>query len=289
MLCKDGDLGDLKRIADYVGEEKYDGTRVLIIKENGSIWLQNREGVNYTIRLPELVQAAKRIQAESFKIDGEGVYINQQGEVEFTPCQRRCATQFPDPFLRQRYPIIHKGFDIMELNGKDLIDTPYLERKAALKDLLKELNSDIHYVPYRTDLEKAFEEVVQRQEEGLILKRLDSGYEGSRSWDWLKVKNWRHTVYQVAGYTPGKNSRSIYFGSLVLVKDGKFIGHVGSGFNEWELRTIKKALDEAQKIDNPFDIGEPWTTVKTDLQVKAKYYKITDSGVMRFPVFEELA
>jgi bifunctional non-homologous end joining protein LigD len=164
-----------------------------------------------------------------------------------------------------------------------------LERKAVLKDLLKGLNSDIHYVPFRTDLEKAFEEVVQKQREGLILKRLDSGYEGSRSWDWLKVKNWRHTVCQVAGYTPGKNSRSIYFGSLVLVKDGKFVGHAGSGFNEWELRTIKKALDESQKTENPFDIGEPWTAVKTDLQIKAKYYKITDSGVMRFPVFEELA
>ena len=288
MLCENGDLNDLKR-KDLVAELKFDGTRVLIINEEGNIRLQNRYGIRYTVRLPEIVQAAKKIPARNFKIDGEAVFINSKGEEEFTPCQRRCATHFPDPMLRLQYPVVHKGFDIFELNGEDLTDTPYKERKLILRDLLRR-SQTIQYVPYRTDLDKAFKEVVQRQEEGLILKRLESRYEPRRSYSWLKLKNWRHDICDVVGFTPGKNTRSIYFGSLVLVKDGKFRGRVGSGFSDWELRTIKEKLDESEKMEKPFEIGQNWTAVKTDLKVKVKYYKITKAAsVMRFPVFEDEA
>ena len=288
MLCEDGDLSDLKR-KGLAAEMKWDGTRVLIIKENETIRLQNRHGVSYTVRLPEIVQAARKIPAKEFKIDGEAVFINSNGEVEFTPCQRRCATHFPGPMLRLQYPLVHKGFDIMELNGEDLTDTPYNERKAILRDLLKG-SETIQNVPYRIDLEKVFQEVVQRQEEGLVLKRLESRYEPRRSYSWLKLKNWRHEVCDVIGFTPGTNTRSIYFGALVLVKDdGKFRGCVGSGFSDWELRTIKEKLDESEKMEKPFEIGQNWTAVKSDLKVKVKYYKITKAGVMRFPVFEDEA
>jgi len=284
MLCEEGELSDLKR-RDVAAEWKYDGTRVLIIKEDGKVRLQNRHGIDYTIRLPEIVQAANKIPAEQFILDGEAVYINPEGEIEFIGSQRRCATHFPDVLLRMKYPITHKCFDIIGLDGEDLTDIPFQKRKEILRDLLKGFKT-IEYVDYTTDLENAWEEVKRRQEEGLILKRLDSRYEHFRSYNWIKVKNWRHEIVDVVGYTPGKNARSIYFGALVLAKDGKFRGCVGSGFNEWQLRKIKEELDQAEKIDRPFEIGDVYTAVKTDLKVKVKYYKITDNGVMRFPVFE---
>jgi len=286
MLCHDGDLSDLKR-KDMVAEMKFDGTRVLIIKEQGKIRLQNRDGIDYTVRLGEIVQAAKRITASQFILDGEAVFVNSKGEIEFVGSQRRCATQFPDILLRMQYPIVHKCFDIIELNGEDWIDRPYEERKTVLKDLLRSVTEQtIQYVPYRTDLERAFEEVVKKREEGLILKRLGSKYEHARSYNWLKVKNWVCEVCEVAGYTPGKNARSIYFGSLVLVKDGKFRGCVGSGFTDRDLRQFKKAFDAAEKMGRPFEIGESWTAIKTNLKVKVKYYRITKSGVFRFPVYQ---
>lgn len=287
MLCEDGELNDLKR-RGWASEWKFDGTRVLIIKEDGEVSLQNRHGINYTIRLPEIADAAEEILSNDFKIDGEAVYIDPNGEIEFTPCQRRCATQFPDPFFRAQYPLIHKAFDLFELDGKDLTDTPYMKRKLILKSLLKRLGQTIQYVPYTMNLDKAWQEVTQTEEEGLILKRLESRYEPERSFSWLKVKNWRHDICQVAGWTPGRNTRSIYFGSLVLVKNGKFRGKAGSGFNDWELRKVKEVLDESASMPTPFDIRETWTAVKTDLRVKVKYYKITKAGVMRFPVFEDV-
>jgi len=86
MLCQDGDLKDLKR-QGLAAEEKYDGTRVKIIKKNNIVTLINRHGIDYTRRLTELVDAAKQIKGD-FIIDTEAVFINPvTKEVEFTPCQ----------------------------------------------------------------------------------------------------------------------------------------------------------------------------------------------------------
>jgi len=96
MLCETGSLNDLKR-QGYVAETKWDGTRVVIVKEGNIIALWNRDGINYTARLPEIVQAAKRIP-ESFTMDGEAVYVNPKtGEAEFTPCQSSAGWKMTSP------------------------------------------------------------------------------------------------------------------------------------------------------------------------------------------------
>jgi len=86
MLCQDGTLTDLKR-QGLAAEEKYDGTRVKIVKKNGIVTLINRHGIDYTRRLTELVDAAEQIKGD-FTIDTEAVFVNPvTKEVEFTPCQ----------------------------------------------------------------------------------------------------------------------------------------------------------------------------------------------------------
>ena len=93
---------------------------------------------------------------------------------------------------------------------------------------------------------------------------------------------------EVVGFTQGKNARKGFFGSLVLARNGKYRGKAGSGFNDWELRQIKDILSDAPRIGKPFDIGDLYTAVKTDLKVQVKYYKTTKNSVMRFPVFLEV-
>jgi len=270
---------------------RYDGTRVLIIKyANGNIRLQNRHGIDYTYRLLEFVEAAKMLRAQSFVLDGEACYVNPvTGKVEFTPSQRRCATQDvgAQMFLRQKYPLKLMTFDILMLNGEWLVDRRFLERKQILWQLLRSASPTLQYVPHRFDLRDFFEEVKARGDEGLILKRVDSRYRGERSYDWLKVKNWKEEVCRVVGYTPGKNARAPFFGALVLAtEDGRFRGCVGSGFSDWELRKLKDIFTSARKVQPPFSIGEPYTAVDVDLKVLVQYYKATQDGVLRFPVFK---
>jgi len=286
MLCQDGTLRDLKR-QGVAAEEKYDGTRVKIVKKSGIVTLINRHRIIYTQRLPEVVDVAKQIKGD-FIIDGEAVWINPAtGHAEFIGSQRRCSTQdwAKTYSLQKQFPITMEEFDIMELNGIDLTKRPYLERKEILADLLEGAPPTLQYVKPRFDLEQAWKEVIEHGEEGLILKDINSPYEYERSYKWLKLKNWKFATVDVVGFTPGTNARSPFFGSLVLAKDKKFVGCVGSGFNDWELRHLKDMFTDARKVAKPFDIGEDYTALDISLQVEVKYYKHTESGVMRFPVF----
>lgn len=290
MLCETGDLPDLRRHG-YLAEEKYDGTMGILGKKADVVTIWNRNGINYTRRLPDLVEAAKQVPGD-FTIQGEIVYINPEtGEIEFTPSQRRCATQ---DFAKREYLMRFKkilvdffAWSLIELNGESLKKRPYIEQKEVLRKLIPS-NSRIRWAPHRFDIEQFFEEVKQKQGEGIIMKRINSGYELGRSFSWLKIKNWRRRICKAAGFTPGNGTRSGFFGSLVLTENGKFVGVAGSGPDDWELRQLKDAFTDGQKIARPFDIGQPWTAVKTNLEVEVKYYKITKAGVMRFPVFERI-
>ncbi|MEM2319950.1 MAG: ATP-dependent DNA ligase, partial [Candidatus Bathyarchaeia archaeon] len=290
MLCQTGSEADLKR-PNFVCEPKYDGTRVVAIKEKGGVVrLHNRHLIDYTVRLPEIVEEVKAIPG-SFVLDGEVVWINPEtGREEFTPCQRRCSTEFPDPYLRMRYPLTYMVFDLIKVNGNMIVDKPYWKRKTLLRALLaKGREERVKFVPYRRDVEKAWQEAVADNREGLILKDFNSRYElGVRSWSWLKIKNWRTEECLVVGYCPSSKGRQ--FGSLVLAspRDGSFRGCVGSGFNDYEMARIWQVLQLSPEIPKPYpeaEVGEPYIAVKTDLKVLVKYYETTDKGHLRHPVF----
>lgn len=256
--------------------------------------LQNRRGIIYTIRLPDIVKALQPLRGK-WTLDLEVVHIDSEtGEEKFTPCQRRCSTQYPDPYFIGQIPLRGEVFDVLNADGTNVEHEPYLKRKELLWDLLAgedsimEYGGKIEYVPFEKDLVKVWNEAIEKQREGLIAKRSESAYEHDRSYSWLKVKNWRFEVCDVIGFTPGINSRSSFFGSLVLEKDGKLRGCVGSGFNEWELRKFKDIFSDAQKIPLRYSyeqVGETYTAVKVDIQVLVKFYQVTDNNVMRFPIF----
>jgi len=256
--------------------------------------LQNRNGVIYTVRLSEIVKALQPFRG-TWIVDGEVVFIDSEtGEEKFTPCQRRCATQFPDWLLREEYPVRMEIFDILKAEGASLELKPYLERKKILREMLAgeddimEYGGTVEYVPYEENLVKAWKEAVAKDREGLIAKDIKSPYEHDRSYSWLKVKNWRFMCYDIVGFTAGENARSPFFGSLVLAKDGKYVGCAGSGFDEWELRKLKDIFTDSETAEKPFSseqVGEPYRAVKVNVQALVKFYQMTDSGVMRFPVF----
>ncbi len=297
MLAETGDVKDFSR-PNFAAETKWDGTRLLIIKKDEDVLLQNRHGIDYTRRVPEVTEAAKKISG-SFILDGEVVYINPKtGKEEFTPSQRRCATSDFTKiwYLQRKYPVTVMLFDALEINGENIEKEPFRERKTKLKEILSLYRdalefSDhgvLQFVNYTFRKDEAWKHVLDYELEGLILKDLDSPYVHERSWSWIKVKNWRHQILDVAGFTPGNGRRTGFFGSLVLAKDGRFAGCVGSGFNDWDLRRLKDAFADSPKISKPFDIGQPYVALKTNMKVEIKYYQTTESGVARFPVFTRI-
>lgn len=229
-------------------------------------------------------------------LDSEVVYLDPTtGEEKFTPSQRRCSTQYPDSYFIDQFPLKMEVFDILAADGTNVERVPYSNRKDMLwdvfagEDSIMEYGQTIEYVPFEKDLPQAWTEVIRKDREGLIVKQTESAYEeDDRSYNWLKVKNWRFELCDVVGFTPGINSRSFFFGSLVLERKGSFRGCAGSGFNEWELRKFKDLFSDAPRTPKPYSeeqVGSAYTAAKLKTRVLVKFYQITDSNVLRFPVF----
>lgn len=297
MLCESGSEKDLDNPL-LAGEIKYDGTRIWAGKDSGTPFVINRKNIEYTNRLPEIIEALNGISSEDFIFDGEAVHYDREGRTNFTGSQRRCSTEDPNKQreLRPKYPIIMESFDLVRLDGKDISDYTWETRKQLLKDLLQESRQKhINYAQHTiTNKRKLYEEAVERGEEGLILKEVNSRYIGKRSSSWLKVKKWYSERCKVVGYTEGSGSREDKFGSLVLAKlndDGylEYCGKVGSGFNYAEVKHLSRLLREniiennpveaTDSTDKPFD----YTPVDSPFEVTVKFYETSKNGVFRFP------
>ncbi len=134
-----------------------------------------------------------------------------------------------------------------------------------------------------------------------MAKRAGSPYlPGRRSGDWLKLKTHGRQEFLVAGYTRGSGNRSSSFGSLVLaVNEGgslRYVGNVGTGFGEQEIRRLLKLLKPLERPDTPF--AEPpkmprvrkadvvW--VEPRLVVEVEFSEWTHDGRIRHPSYKGL-
>lgn len=274
--------------------------------------MQNRNGVIYTDRLPEIVAALQPF-AGTWIHDGEIIFLDKDGKESFTGCQRRCGTKYFDPWLAKQYPVKLVLWDSLKIDEENLELKPYLERKELLRlarfsdedDVLSEPfcppttyadhyaddpNQTILYEHYSENLVDPWQNAITNNNEGIIIKDRQSAYEHRRTYSWLKVKNWRFETANVVGFTPGKNARRSFFGALVLAdaQTGAFKGCAGSGFDDVELRLWKDHFFDCPPIQKPFtdvQVGESYTAIKSKQQVLVKYYQTTSSGVMRFPVY----
>lgn len=285
----------LKRLDPILTTRKADGTHIRVTKKEDEVRIFGRpkdSGIpEYTNRLIEVTEAAAEISGD-YEMVGEAVVYDENGRTWFEGSQRRCSTQDPGKQLlyRSQYPVVFLSFDLTNLDGKDLTSLPWEQRKEILHRLLEEsTNKSIEYLPYvLEDKREFFNEVVEKGEEGVILKKLGSPYVRTRSPNWLKVKKWYHERCLVVGYTEGTGKREKLWGSLVLAQADqrgylKYVGQVGSGFNDAEIKHIYNLLREAEIDNQPVDAGEPYTPVNLDLEVTVKFYEMSKNNVFRFP------
>src|SRR5262249_30747516 len=108
--------------AAWVHEIKHDGYRMMVRRDGPTVRIYSRNAYNWTARLSAIATAAERIKAKSFTIDGEAVVLGPEGLSRFDELRRREAA---------RTAILY-AFDLIEHDGEDLRDRPFLDRKAAL-------------------------------------------------------------------------------------------------------------------------------------------------------------
>jgi bifunctional non-homologous end joining protein LigD len=291
---------------EWVFEVKWDGIRSIFYmqKTKDILKLESRNGINITHRYPEIVDSLKSVTKckESAILDGEIVVLNKEGYPDFGSHKERMSVNSNREISRlsKSLPATYYLFDILHLDGNNLQNRSYLDRRRILNEIISQSNdknSKRVRVSDFIDQEGigTFENVKKMNLEGIIAKNKFSKYfQGTRSTDWLKIKNTKTQDCVVIGYTPGEGNREKYFGSLILAvfEQGqlRFAGHTGSGFNTNQLKraynTIQNMRIEKSPIDHiPYTNGKPiW--IKPQLVAEIKFDNWTNEKILRAPIFQ---
>jgi bifunctional non-homologous end joining protein LigD len=168
----------------WLHEVKYDGFRLLARSDGGRARLYTRQGNDWTSKLPTIAAAIQALGIERGYLDGELVAIGADGLPDFDLLHRAMRGGRNAPAL------VYQVFDVLQLNGRDLVGMEMRKRKDVAAELLCGRGGPIRYVEHLVgsgpDLwAHAFELGI----EGIVSKRAGSGYRpGVRVGHWLKVK-----------------------------------------------------------------------------------------------------
>jgi len=268
----------------WLHEMKYDGYRVEVAIGGGKARAFTRSGLDWSDRFPGLVEAAAKLKVTSALIDGEAVVLDDEGRSRFQALQAALKGA-PDS-------IDYFAFDLLELNGEDLSQLPLTERKKKLQAILPRRSARLRYSDHIIgNGEKLLHQFCAAQLEGVISKRVDSRYVGSRIGSWLKIKCIQRQEFVVVGWTPSDKSRS--FRSLILGvhEDGalRYAGKVGTGFDtseQFRLMDIMRPLEvKTATVTAPrAEVrGAHW--LKPRLVAEIAFTEMTNEGTLRHPSY----
>lgn len=213
-------LKDLWTHKDWVGEQKYDGARYLIRKDNGKVSVVSRtpsvkDGlpVDKTENVPHFVDWFQTYIPDNTVIDGEIIThelgtSNQVTSIMGSKPERALKLQQEDGWVQ------YVMFDVLFWDGKDLTKLPYHARRKILEKIYKEKFGGSRFFKIaklfiKENLEKVYQEIVNAGGEGLILKNLYAPYEYSLVGEkhkrpkntWVKVKKYKTYDCIITGFT----------------------------------------------------------------------------------------
>jgi len=252
---------------EWVFERKLDGIRLLAFKSGQEVRLLSRNQLPQNAHYPAFAAAVAALPCEEAILDGEAV-----GGWE------------------DRLEAGYYLFDVMWLDGRDLTQLPLSARREVLARL--PLSPPLRLVE-RVEDAAPWDLACREGWEGVVAKRLDSGYEQRRSPHWLKMKCEATEELVVGGFTEPRGKRA-GLGALLLgyFDHGEFVfaGKVGTGFDSallLELRGLCGALEIAA---TPFTKatglprhGAHW--VRPEMVVEVAFMEWTDHGKLRHPRF----
>ena len=235
---------------DWIYELKFDGIRLIGIKRDEKVSLLSRNQNELTERFPEIVEAIRILPVRECVIDGEVVALDEEGRSSFQLLQAR-------EMEGRRSPVYFYAFDLLQIDGKNLLSLPLEARKSVLEKLCAGSGDPIRYSgAIGGDAEQLLGEVKRRGLEGIIGKQRNSVYEpGRRSGAWIKLKCVSEQEFVIGGYTPPQGSRK-YFGAILVGyyenKKLVFAGKVGTGFTAKSLSMLYKKFQKDARGDCPF-------------------------------------
>jgi bifunctional non-homologous end joining protein LigD len=283
-------------------EVKWDGVRAIAYCRPGRLQLQSRNLNDITAQYPEVRRLSRQLGARDAVLDGELVAFDENDRPSFERLQQRIH-QTDESVVRRRmksHPVTYAIFDLLYLDGRNLMEEPYSRRRELLERL--ELSGPSWQTP-RYSTGHAKELLAASREhglEGVVLKLLDSCYvPGKRTGSWLKVKNTGRQEFVIGGWLPGEGRRRNRIGSLLVgyfEPDGdgavlRYAGKVGTGFSDEDLASLQTRLEPLERRSNPF-AGRRGPKgarfVEPELVAEVEFRELTADGMVRHGSFKGL-
>jgi bifunctional non-homologous end joining protein LigD len=283
----------------FLFEPKWDGVRALAVCREGTTLVSRRRN-DITAGYPELAHLHDRAVALDAVFDGEIVSF-VDGLPSFQMLQKRMHVRDPRQLERlvRASPVVYMAFDLLYLDGHSLTTETLRERRRLLEEVLV-AGETVQLSPIVTGDGRALYAAAFAQGlEGIVAKRASSPYEpGARPRSWLKVKFVLDADVVIAGWIEGSGRRQGELGSLVMgLYDGdelRYIGNVGTGFDQ---RSLSEATEQLRRLDataNPFPAAVTKSRpelrsahwVAPTLVATVEYRQLTNAGRMRAPSFK---
>jgi bifunctional non-homologous end joining protein LigD len=290
-----------------VYEPKYDGIRAMVeivpTAKGATARIWSRNGNEKTTQFPAIVkalEAAGRALKRPVVVDGEIAALDEHGRpAGFQRLQGRMHLADARDVERaeQAQPATLIAFDILRDGKEDLTRLPLTERRKRLENVLRSLKADGNLIrlseQVKDDATAMYARAMKEKWEGLIAKDAASTYQpGRRTPAWRKIKLVQEQEFVVGGWTEPRQTRQ-HFGALLLgVNEGgrlKFVGNIGTGFDEKELARVSKLLKAREIKTSPFSdeikTAEPAHWVRPDLVAQVRFTEWTADDKLRHPVY----
>jgi len=285
--------------AAFAYEVKWDGVRAIAHIDRGHLDLTGRNGTDFSRRYPELRSLDSALGATRAILDGEIVAFDESGRPSFEALQTRMhlSTEAAAKRRARDVPVTYVAFDLLWLEGHSTLALPYLDRRRLLTEL--DINGPHWRTPahHEDDGAALLAATAEQGLEGIVAKRKTSTYEpGRRSGAWIKVKNLMRQEVVIGGWSPGEGNREGRLGAIaagVHDADGvlRYVGKVGTGFNEQSLSAVGSQLQELRRDTSPFTGRQPprgTIFVEPRLVAEVEFRDWTRSGTLRASSFKGL-
>jgi DNA ligase-1 len=250
-----------ERIRPASVEWKLDGARIQVHRIGDDVRVYTRNLADVTARVPEIVESISTVPLDAAVFDAEAIALRSDGRPHpfgVTMSRFGSRTRRDLEQLRAEIPLRAFVFDVLHLDGDDLLDLPASERSAALEDRLPE---ELRVRRIVTDdvraAEAFFEDALDRGHEGVMVKALDAPYEaGRRGAAWLKVKRAHTLDLVVLAAEWGHGRRQGWLSNLHLgARDRETGGYVmlGKTFKGMTDATLAWQTEQLQRLETHRD------------------------------------
>ncbi|REE57495.1 bifunctional non-homologous end joining protein LigD [Paenibacillus taihuensis] len=266
----------------FIFEPQYDGGRILIHKRQDRIEAYTRYGQVVTVKFPELLEAAKAIQADTAILDCEGICLrdgrpifddfNHRGRLGKSAAIAQGALLHPATFV---------AFDVLYSEGREHLNEPLTRRKERLADIVMDSTVLTKTMYIEGQGRALFDLTKERGLEGIVAKRRDSAYRlDFRSSEWLSVKHVRTVEAVILGYRtkPFALVIGLHFRSL----RNKPVGTVADGLS---LADKQAFLAIAEQLHTEKDRQTDTQWIEPRLCCQVDYLDRTDMHQLRTTYF----